>query len=169
MFVLSKWQRVALRTRWRASVRALFYCYHTFLDHTTNINRKLHCTEARQCVGSAKQCSKVSLGRNKHGQYNTTPKCPFIYLAKGERDEHVWGRTLHLHWSRKVRINQQLQARNQSGSCYNKQLASYRQLGSSVRKLGTYTTTQLGSYAVMQLGTYSTGTCDPADSNQAGD
>ena len=31
------------------------------------------CTEARQHVGSAKQCSKLSLGRNKHGQNITTP------------------------------------------------------------------------------------------------
>ena len=28
MFVLSKWQCVALPTRWRASVRALFYSFH---------------------------------------------------------------------------------------------------------------------------------------------
>ena len=41
MFVLSKWQCVALPTRWQASVRALFYCYYTFLDHTTNMRRKL--------------------------------------------------------------------------------------------------------------------------------
>ena len=38
MFVLSKWQRVALPTRWRASMRALFCCYLTFLDHRTNIS-----------------------------------------------------------------------------------------------------------------------------------
>ena len=60
------------RTDARASVRALLYCYHTFLDHTKNINRK-KCTEARQRVGNIKQCSKVSLGRNKLGQHNTTP------------------------------------------------------------------------------------------------
>ena len=42
MFVLSWWQSVALPTCWCTSVRALFYCYHTFLDHTTNISRKVH-------------------------------------------------------------------------------------------------------------------------------
>ena len=41
MFVLSKWQRVVLSTRWHASVRTLFYCYLTFLDHRTNISRKV--------------------------------------------------------------------------------------------------------------------------------
>ena len=41
MFVSSKWHRVAHPTRWRASVRARFYCYLTFLDHRTNISRKV--------------------------------------------------------------------------------------------------------------------------------
>ena len=41
MFVSSKWQRVVLPTRWRALVRAIFYCYLTFLDHRTNISRKV--------------------------------------------------------------------------------------------------------------------------------
>jgi len=42
MFVLSKWHHVLLPTHWHASVRLLFYCNHTFLDHTTNISRKVH-------------------------------------------------------------------------------------------------------------------------------
>ena len=74
MFVLSKWQHVALPTRWCASVCALFYCYLTFLDHTTNISRKVHAPEARQRIGSAKRCSKLSLGQNKHGQFINAPK-----------------------------------------------------------------------------------------------
>ena len=41
MFVSSKWQRVALPTRWCPCVRALFYCYLTFLDHRTNVSRKV--------------------------------------------------------------------------------------------------------------------------------
>ena len=41
MFVLSKWQCVALPTHWHASVRTLFYWLHTFLDHTTNNSRKV--------------------------------------------------------------------------------------------------------------------------------
>ena len=41
MFVLSKWQHVSLPKHWCASVRALFYCYYTFLDHTTKISRKV--------------------------------------------------------------------------------------------------------------------------------
>ena len=41
MFVSSKWQHVTLPTGWRASVCALFYCYLTFLDHRTNISRKV--------------------------------------------------------------------------------------------------------------------------------
>ena len=44
MFVSSKWQYVVLPTCWRASVRALFYCYLTFLDHRTNIPRKVSAT-----------------------------------------------------------------------------------------------------------------------------
>jgi len=47
-FIQGKW--VALPTRWRASVRALFYCYHTFLDHRTNINRKVR---ALRCVSAS--------------------------------------------------------------------------------------------------------------------
>ena len=41
MFVLSKWQCVALPTHWRALVRTLFYLFHTFLDQTINISRKM--------------------------------------------------------------------------------------------------------------------------------
>ena len=41
MFVLYKWQCVALPMCWCTSVRALFYCYHTYLDHTTNISWKV--------------------------------------------------------------------------------------------------------------------------------
>ena len=40
MFVLSKWQCVALPTCWRALIRALYW-FHTFLDHTTNISSKV--------------------------------------------------------------------------------------------------------------------------------
>ena len=56
MFVLSKWQCVALPTHWRASsVRALCCWFYTFLDHTTNISWKV-C--ALRCVGSAKRLTK---------------------------------------------------------------------------------------------------------------
>ena len=44
-----------------------FYCYLTFLDHRTNICRKV-----RAPVGSAKQVSKLSLGQSKHRQNITT-------------------------------------------------------------------------------------------------
>ena len=59
MFASSKWQHVALPLRWRASVRALFYCYHTFLDHTTNISQKV----------CAPRCVNVS------GAPNDVPNC----------------------------------------------------------------------------------------------
>jgi len=52
MFVSSKWQRVALPTGWRASVRPLFYCYLTFLDHKTNISRKV-CAPRRVSASGA--------------------------------------------------------------------------------------------------------------------
>ena len=61
MFVLSKWQRVALPTRWRASVRPLLYCYHTFLDHTTNINRKLLAPRHVSASGAPKNAQKCHL------------------------------------------------------------------------------------------------------------
>ena len=51
MFVLSKWQRVALPTRWRTSVRALLYCYLTFLDHRTNIRRKVRTPRRVSALG----------------------------------------------------------------------------------------------------------------------
>ena len=51
MFVLSKWLRVALQTRWRASVRALFYCYLIFLDHRTNISRKVRTPRRVRVLG----------------------------------------------------------------------------------------------------------------------
>ena len=79
MFVSSKWQHVALPTRWCASVRALCYCYLTFLDHRTNIISKVH---APMRVRSAKQVSKLSLGQNKHGQYMTTPKFCVLFSQK---------------------------------------------------------------------------------------
>ena len=73
MLFLSKWQRVALPMRWSASVRALFYCYLTFLDHRTNISRKSARTEACQRVRSPKQVSKLSLGQNIHGRNKPVP------------------------------------------------------------------------------------------------
>jgi len=62
---------VALPTRWRASVHSLFYCYHTFLDHTTNSSRKLRSPRRVSASVSAKQFSKLSLV--KHRQNITTP------------------------------------------------------------------------------------------------
>ena len=47
MFVLSKWQCVVLPMHCRAAVCALFYWFHTFFDHTTNISRKVRAT---RCV-----------------------------------------------------------------------------------------------------------------------
>ena len=82
MFVLSKWQRVALPTRWRASVRALSYCDYTFLDHTTNISRKVRtprCVSAlreRQSmlkiVTWTKQTWTVKTSHHHHGTYVPT-------------------------------------------------------------------------------------------------
>ena len=54
---------------WRfrcASVRALFYWFHTFLDHTTNISRKVRAPRRVSASGGAKQCSKWSLGQKKN-------------------------------------------------------------------------------------------------------
>ena len=65
---------------WRASLRALFYWYHTFSDHTTNISIKVR---APRGVPSAKQWSKLPLGQNKHGQNITTPRLhDFIWPKK---------------------------------------------------------------------------------------
>ena len=62
MFVLSKWQRVALPTRWRASLRALFYCYLTFLDHRKNISRKVR-TKFQNCHLDKTNMDKTNLYR----------------------------------------------------------------------------------------------------------
>jgi len=96
MFVLSKWQRVALLMRWCALVLSLFYWYLTFLDHRTNISRKVRAarTEARQRVGSPKQVSKLSLGQNKHGQNIITP----VYLWSLERRQPGRGQAPEWPW-----------------------------------------------------------------------
>ena len=67
IFVLSEWQCVALPTCSCASVHALFYSFHTFLDHSTNYIRKTFAPRRVSVSGVAKRCSKLSLGQNKHG------------------------------------------------------------------------------------------------------
>ena len=74
MFVLSKWQCVALQMRWRVSVRTLFYSYHTFLDHTTNISRKV-CKPRRVSVSEApnnvQNCHLDKTNMDKTSQHHT--------------------------------------------------------------------------------------------------
>ena len=55
MFVLSRWQRVSLLKLWCALVRVLFYCYNTFLDHTTNTSRKVRAQRRIKIVTWTKQ------------------------------------------------------------------------------------------------------------------
>ena len=72
MFVLSKWQCVALPTHWRASVHALFNCYHTFLDHTTNISRKAHAPRRVSMSGTpnnGQNCRLDKTNMNKTSQH----------------------------------------------------------------------------------------------------
>ena len=76
MFVLSKWQRVALPTCWRASVRALFYCYHTFLDHRTNSRRKV------------RAMSRVSAS----GAPNNVPNCHLDKTNMANPSQHLFSR-----------------------------------------------------------------------------
>ena len=72
MFVLSKWQCVALPMRWRAWVHAHFYCYHTFLDHTTNISRKMHTplpVSASGAQNNGKNCHLDKTNMDKTSQH----------------------------------------------------------------------------------------------------
>ncbi len=61
IFVLSKWQHVALPTRWHASVRTLFYCYLTFLDQRTNISRKVRAPRHVSASGVPKKFQNCHL------------------------------------------------------------------------------------------------------------
>ena len=72
MFVLSKWQCVALQTRWRASVLALFYCYLTFLYHRTNISRKVRALRRVSTSGAPNKfqnCHMDKTNRDKTSQH----------------------------------------------------------------------------------------------------
>jgi len=68
---------VALPTHGCASVRAFFDCYLTFLDHRTNISRKV-CAPRR-----VKKVSKLSFGQNKHGQNITTSRGGYVTYTGG--------------------------------------------------------------------------------------
>ena len=63
MFVSFKWQRVALLMRWRASVRTLFYWYITFLDHRTNISRKVHAPRFISASGASNKFQNCHLDK----------------------------------------------------------------------------------------------------------
>ena len=82
MFVSSKWQRVGLPMRWRGSVSALFYCWHTFLDHRTNISRKVRAPRRASVSGAPNNLQNGHLDKNKHGRNKTVPffhfKGPFF-------------------------------------------------------------------------------------------
>ena len=87
MFVSSKWQHVALLTRWCASMCALFYCYLTFLDHRTNISRKVHaprCISALGAPNTFQNCHLDKTNMDKTSQHrfeqlhNCAPKKYFI-------------------------------------------------------------------------------------------
>ena len=59
------------------ALRRLGACTFLLLSHLLESQNKYQSesarTKARQCVGSTKQVSKLSLGQNKHGQNITTP------------------------------------------------------------------------------------------------
>ena len=63
MFVLSKWQCVALTTCWRASVRALFNSFPTFLDQTTNISRKVRAPRRVSASGASNDVPNCHLDK----------------------------------------------------------------------------------------------------------
>ena len=83
MFVSSKWQHVALPTCWRASVRTLFYCYLTFLDHRTNISRKVHAPWRVSALGAP----------------NKFQNCHLVKTNMDKTSQHL-ERTLYCYWSR---------------------------------------------------------------------
>jgi len=68
MFVLSKWQRVALPTRWRASVPAFLYFYLTFLDHRTNISRKVHAPRHVSASGAPNKFKNSNMDKTSQHQ-----------------------------------------------------------------------------------------------------
>ena len=82
MFVLSKWQRVALLMHWRASVRALFYSFHTLLDHSTNIIRKMHAPRRVSASGAPNDVQNCHLDKinmeNSSMHRHSRVKCPAV-------------------------------------------------------------------------------------------
>jgi len=76
MFVLSKWQCVALPTRWRASVHALFKWSHIFLAHTTNISWKV-CAPSRDSASRAPN-NVVNCHLNKTNMDKTSMYAPLL-------------------------------------------------------------------------------------------
>ena len=72
MFVLSKWQRVALPMRWHASVRALFYYYLTFLDPRTNISRKVGVPRHVSASGAPNKFQNCHLGKQTWTKHHNT-------------------------------------------------------------------------------------------------
>ena len=85
MFVSSKWQRVVLPTRWSASVRTLFYCYLTFLDHRTNISRKVRAPRRVIASGEPNKIQNCHLDTTNMEKYHNTGiriflKIQYLYL-----------------------------------------------------------------------------------------
>ena len=76
-FFPSKWQRVALPTRWRASVRTLFYCYLTFLDQRTNISRKVHAPRRVSTSGAPNKFQNCHLDKTNMDKTSQHPNMPF--------------------------------------------------------------------------------------------
>ena len=91
MFVMSKWQSVVLLTRWRASVRALFYWYHTFLDHTTNISIKVcapRCISASGAPNNFQNCHLDKTNMDKTSQQLLNIALPVGISSLGKKKFH---------------------------------------------------------------------------------
>ena len=78
MFVSSKWQRLVLTTRWRASVRVLFYCYLTFLDHRTNISKKVHAPRRVSVTGAQNKFQNCHLDKTNVEKISQNPKVNYF-------------------------------------------------------------------------------------------
>ena len=70
MFVSSKWQREALPMRWHASVHAIFYCYHTFLDNRTNVSRKVRAPRRVSALGAPNNVQNCHLDKTNMDETN---------------------------------------------------------------------------------------------------
>ena len=80
MLVFSKWQCVALPSCWHTFVRALFYWLHAFLDHTTNIRRKVHAPRRVSALWAPYDVQNCHLDKTNMDNLSMQLKCRLVKI-----------------------------------------------------------------------------------------